>query len=327
MSMDKVGVPSSWTSSVLADVTQVNPTLDKSLFSDHLAVAFVPMSAVEAESGVIDVSELKTFKEVKKGYTPFKGGDVLFAKITPCMENGKMGVVPHLENDLGFGSTEFHVLRCLEGISPQYVYYFVSSQSFRAEAERNMTGAVGQRRVPTAWLGAAQIPLAPEAEQQRIVEKIEELFSELDKGIESLQTAQQQLKIYRQSLLKAAFEGKLTEEWRKDNADTLQPAEEFLRDIRQERENRLHEQLKAWEGEVGKWQAAGKKGKKPAKPKPLKKMNSPNPLELEALGPLPHTWCWARIGDVSSVGTGVTPLKARLSSTRMETFLGSQAAR
>ena len=118
------------------------------------------MPAVEAESGVIDVDETKKFSNVKKGYTAFQERDVLFAKITPCMENGKMAVVPSVKNDLSFGSTEFHVLRSYRGISPQYVYYFVSSKLFRIEAEHYMTGAVGQRRVPAPWLSAVEIPSA-----------------------------------------------------------------------------------------------------------------------------------------------------------------------
>ena len=88
----------------------------------------MPMPAVEAKSGEIDVSKIRRFIEVKKGYTPFQKNDVLFAKITPCMENGKMAVVPELQNNLGFGSTEFHVLRTYNGIEPRFVYYFVSSQ-------------------------------------------------------------------------------------------------------------------------------------------------------------------------------------------------------
>ena len=309
--MGKDAVPSSWTSCVLADVTQVNPTLDKSLFSDDLAVAFVPMPAVEAESGVIDVSELKTFKEVKKGYTPFKAGDVLFAKITPCMENGKMGVVPYLENGLGFGSTEFHVLRCLDGISPQYVYYFVSSQSFRADAERNMTGAVGQRRVPTKWLGATQIPLAPETEQQRIVAKIEELFSELDKGVESLKTARQQLDVYRQSFLKNAVEGKLTEQWRKDNENHLSTVESVLETIKQRADARRHEQLKAWEAQVAKWESTGKLGTKPRKPPAPKPLPDINQDELDLLPTLPSTWKYQRLADVAQIGSGMSVSKGR----------------
>jgi type I restriction enzyme S subunit len=152
----------------------------------------------------------RKFSEVKKGYTGFLEGDVLFAKITPCMENGKMAVVPALQNDIGFGSTEFHVVRACRDISPQYLYYFVSSKQYRMIAERNMTGAVGQRRVTTHYLNESEIPLPPAKDQQRIVAKIEELFSELDKGVENLRTAQQQLKVYRQALLKHAFEGKLT---------------------------------------------------------------------------------------------------------------------
>jgi len=154
----------------------------------------------------MDISASRPFANVKKGYTPFLEGDVLFAKITPCMENGKMAVVPTLKNGYGFGSTEFHVLRPCRGIDAKYLYYFVSSQAFRADAEHNMTGAVGQRRVPTLYLSERCLPVAPSAEQRRIVARIEELFSELDNSIEALTTAREQLKAYRQSVLKHAFE-------------------------------------------------------------------------------------------------------------------------
>lgn len=203
-------LPAGWEAAELSEICLVNPTIDKSAIADDLAVSFVPMPAVEAESGGIDVSTTRKFGDVKKGYTPFREGDVLFAKITPCMENGKMAVVPALHNGLGFGSTEFHVLRAHPGISPQFVYYFVSSRAFRHVAEHNMSGAVGQRRVTTPYLSACKIPVPPTAEQHRIVAKIEELFSELDQGVASLKTAREQLKVYRQSLLKNAFEGKLT---------------------------------------------------------------------------------------------------------------------
>ena len=152
-------------------------------------VSFVPMPGVAAGTGAIDVSQTRSLEEVKKGYTPFREGDVLFAKITPCMENGKIAVVPPLKNGLGFGSTEFHVLRPYCEISVQYIYFFVSSESFRRNAEHNMTGAVGQRRVPTSYLAAQSVPVPPAREQLRIVAKIEELFSELDKGVESLNSA------------------------------------------------------------------------------------------------------------------------------------------
>ncbi len=143
-------------------------------------------------------------------------GDVIFAKISPCMENGKIAVVHSLKNGVGFGSTEFHVFRCNQALLNRYLFYYLSQSRFRQEAKSNMTGAVGQRRVPTKYIETCTIPLPPLAEQERIVVKIEELFSILDKGIESLRTAQKQLKVYRQTVLKQAFEGKLTNKNVKD---------------------------------------------------------------------------------------------------------------
>lgn len=212
--MTEYDLPDGWCMACLSNIADINPRLDKSKYSDDLKISFVPMPAIQAGNGAIDVTDTRQFGEVRKGYTAFREGDVLFAKITPCMENGKMAVVPALKNGLGFGSTEFHVLRAAKGISVGYVYYYVSSKHFRVNAEHNMTGAVGQRRVPAPYLSQRPIPIAPEREQQRIVAQIEELFSELDKCIESLKTARAQLIVYRQAVLKHAFEGKLTADWR-----------------------------------------------------------------------------------------------------------------
>src|SRR4051812_4687237 len=92
------GIPRTWCAAKLPEITLVNPSLDKAEIPDDLEVSFVPMSAVQAESGIVDVSAKRKLCEVKKGYTPFREGDVLFAKITPCMENGKMAVVPEVCN-------------------------------------------------------------------------------------------------------------------------------------------------------------------------------------------------------------------------------------
>ncbi len=242
------------------------------------------MPAVEPETGQINVSGTRKFGAVKKGYTPFREGDVLFAKITPCMENGKMAVVPALKNGLGFGSTEFHVLRTCDGISPQFIYYYVSSQSFRREAEHNMSGAVGQRRVTTPYLCACKLPVPPANEQHRIVAKIEELFSELDKGVESLKTAREQLKVYRQALLKNAFEGKLTAQWRAENRDQLESADALQQRIARERAERYRQQLADWE-------ASGKQGSKPKAPKPLLPLTGE---EMAELPELPEEWGWVK---------------------------------
>lgn len=152
-------LPEGWSFARIDKACDVNPRVNKSEIPDDLLISFVPMPAVGAGDGSIDVSQERPASEVKKGFTAFKEGDVLFAKITPCMENGKMAVVPKVANGYGFGSTEFHVLRPKEGVEARYVYYYVSSQNFRGVAERYMTGAVGQKRVSTTYLKEQKFPL------------------------------------------------------------------------------------------------------------------------------------------------------------------------
>lgn len=197
-------LPGSWCVAPLSELAEINPGIDKTRFQDSDEVPFVPMPAVEAGTGRMDVSGRRPFGEVKSGFTPFASGDVLFAKITPCMENGKMAVVPDLPHGVGFGSTEFFVLRPTAAIDAKLLYYFVSSAAFRQEAQHHMTGAVGQKRVPKRYLETKPSPLPPINEQRRIVEKIETLFAELDKGEEYLRQVQTLLARYRQSVLKAA---------------------------------------------------------------------------------------------------------------------------
>lgn len=205
-------LPDGWRWVKLGDIVQVNPKLPtKNLVSDENEVQFLPMKLVEEVIGKIHLSETRKYKEVQKSsYTSFIDGDVIFAKVTPCMENGKIAVVGGLKNGLGFGSSEFHVIRPSESVNNQYLFNYIVQNRFRNEAQHEMTGAVGLRRVPRQFIENYQFPLPPLEQQHAIVSKLEELFSELDKGIEQLKTAQQQLKTYRQAVLKWAFEGKLT---------------------------------------------------------------------------------------------------------------------
>ena len=156
----------------LTEAIELNPRPERGTLADDLEISFVPMAAVEAATGRMDASAVRPFGEVKKGYTIFREGDVLFAKITPCMENGKMVVARSLRNGVGCGSTEFHVLRPRAGVDPQYVYHYVSSSRFRADAAHYMTGAVGQKRVPTSFLERSRIPLPDLDEQRRIAAEI-----------------------------------------------------------------------------------------------------------------------------------------------------------
>ena len=321
-------LPTNWVLTQIQEVCEVNPRVDKKLISDDLKVSFVPMPAVKAESGVIDVSEEKLFSEVKKGFTPFQEGDVLFAKITPCMENGKMAIVPKVANGYGFGSTEFHVLRTKQGLDAKYLYYFVSSRTFRGEAQHNMSGAVGQKRVPTNYLKEHLIPLAPYEQQKRIVAKIEELFSHIDAGIEALNKAKQLLKQYRQSVLKAAVTGELTKEWReqrmKDDvqgstsaagagsagAAKLEPASQLLERI-------LKERRQKWETQqLAQFKA---KGKVPKDDKWKGKYPEPN-IDVKKFFEEPTGWAWAEIGTVTDMLSGHAFKKAEYTGSGVRLF-------
>jgi type I restriction enzyme, S subunit len=206
-------VSNNWRAIPLSEIADINPRLGKTALEDDALYTFVPMASVGAADGSIDVTANRSYTEVKKGFTPFQSGDVLFAKITPCMENGKMAVVPKLENNYGFGSTEFHVIRPKNNIDPKYIYYFISRSDFRKEAAHNMTGAVGQKRVPTDFLKLSAIPLPPTFEdQQRIVAEIEKQFSRLDEAVASLKRIKANLKRYKAAVLKAAIVG-VEEKW------------------------------------------------------------------------------------------------------------------
>ena len=150
------------------------------------------------------------------------------------------------------------------------------------------------------WIGIyskEKVCLPPLNEQHRIVAKIEELFSELDKGVESLKKAREQLKVYRQALLKHAFEGKLTEQWRKENADKLETADQLLERIKHERESRYQQQLEEWKAAVKQWEADGKEGRKPAKPSKLLPFSTNLVNDQEKLPKLPKGWVWLHLSD------------------------------
>jgi type I restriction enzyme, S subunit len=177
-----------WPTLRLADVAELNPSRPRQLLNlDHSCeVTFVPMPAVNQHKGVIAGAQTRPFGEVKKGFTYFADGDVIFAKITPCMQNGKSAVASGLMNGLGFGSTEFHVIRPnVDKLLPEWIWHFVRQRWFRYEGVRHFQGAVGQQRVPADYLGNTSIPVPPVAEQRRIIGRIQEYMERVEE-IESL---------------------------------------------------------------------------------------------------------------------------------------------
>lgn len=149
-----------WGLTTLGQCCELNPKRPRDI-DDDLIVSFVPMPAV-SEKGKMDCSELRPYREVKKGFTYFAEDDVLFAKITPCMENGKGAVARGLSGGMGTGSTEFHVLRPIKGkTNPYWLYVITSMDLFRTAAKKTMTGTGGQLRVPISFLDNYPISLAP----------------------------------------------------------------------------------------------------------------------------------------------------------------------
>lgn len=158
-----------WGITTLGECCELNPKRPRDI-DDELLVSFVPMPAV-SEDGKIDCSDIKPYKEVRKGFTYFAENDVLFAKITPCMENGKGAVAKGLEGGIGSGSTEFHVLRPIAGKSnPYWLYILTMFESFRVGARKVMTGTGGQLRVPIGYLNDYPITLPPIDLQDRFEE-------------------------------------------------------------------------------------------------------------------------------------------------------------
>lgn len=272
-----------WPVMAIEEIADVNPRVDKAAIPDDLPVSFVPMPAVGAGDGSIRVDETRLANEVKKGFTAFLEGDVLFAKITPCMENGKMAVVPKLMNGYGFGSTEFHVLRPKLGMDAKYIYYYVSSPAFRGEAERYMTGAVGQRRVSTTYLKQSTIPVAPPDQQKRIVAEIEKQFSRLDEAVTNLKRVKANIKRYKAAVLKAAVEGRLVEteaELARREGRSYETGAQLLQRILETRRSQ--------------WQGKGKY-KEPAAP------------DTTDLPELPEGWAVATLDAVAKTASGGTP--------------------
>lgn len=196
-------IPESWEVVRVNEVVEINPAKPKELLDSDM-VSFVGMADTSEDAKLMN-HHPKQFSEVSKGFTSFKDGDVLVAKITPCFENGKGALVTDLVNGFGFGSTEFHVLRAKENILNRLIYYHTVSYSFRETGKSNMTGSAGQKRVGKDFIASYQIALPPLHEQEKIVN----ILTTVDDKLEILQDKKAQYQELKKGLMQQLLTGKL----------------------------------------------------------------------------------------------------------------------
>lgn len=195
-------------------------------------------------------------------------------------------------------------------INNLYGYYYLQSKYLEINTRAK---GVGIPHVDPFLLWSYDFPIPPVNEQNRIVDKIEALFSEVDAGIANLTLAKRQLEQYRQSLLKHAFEGKLTAKWREEYAEKrgkpLPNADELLEQIQTARQDYYDQQIADWEQAVEDWEEQGEKGVKPRKPSKLD--NVADIDDIENLPTLPDKWRFHRLADIAEVGSGMSVSKNR----------------
>lgn len=169
----KVKIPSRWELVKLSEVATINPPKNISNYvTDDTIVSFIEMASV-SNQGFVEKKVDRKVKDLKNGsYKFFQENDIIIAKITPCMENGKCAIVRDLTNRFGFGSSEFHIIHLMDKVLPEFVFSILNNNEIREIAETHMTGASGHRRVPDTFYSNIRIPLPPKEIQEKIVAEV-----------------------------------------------------------------------------------------------------------------------------------------------------------
>ncbi|MDQ9093682.1 hypothetical protein RC083_19100 [Pseudoalteromonas haloplanktis] len=203
-----------WPTEKLSKIVTTNPSKSEiKKLSDDDQITFLDMPSI-SELGFIERFDLKQYSEVKKGsYTYFKRGDILLAKITPCMENGKAALTDMIKTNVGFGSTEFHVLRPTDRIDTNYLFAILNNAGVRNVAAQNMTGSSGHRRVPIEFYDELKIPVPPKKDQIKLGNEYVNLDKELRNSINNIESMNNKLeKLFLDASLKATSVFKLGDE-------------------------------------------------------------------------------------------------------------------
>ena len=277
-------IPPTWKWVRLSNLGLINP---RNNIPDEMEVSFIPMSCLYSEMNKSpNTNDKRLWKDLKKGYTHVAENDIALAKITPCFENGKSAIMTNLINGFGGATTEIHVFRSLGYLNLKYILLYLKSPTFMEYATKHMTGTAGQKRVPTEVFANYYFPLPPLEEQKRIVAKIEELeplINQYDQAEQELSTLNdkfpEQLK---KSILQYAIQGKLVAQDEND-----EPAEVLYAKIQAEKQKLIKE------GKI-------------KKDKPL-----PPITEDEIPFPIPPTWKWVRLGDITCLKRGKSKHRPR----------------
>jgi type I restriction enzyme, S subunit len=200
-------IPSHWGVKKLKYVAELNPSKKSSYKDSNEPVVFLPMEKVNAD-GTINCEIKKPAVELWNGFTYFERNDIIIAKITPCFENGKGAWLNNLETEIGFGSTEFHVLRA-KSILQNYLYYITRCYDFMVIGEASMTGSAGQKRVPTEFIKEFQYAIPPLLEQAEIVSYIEGEVSRIAAKVSNVNRLISLLEEYRSALISEVVTGKV----------------------------------------------------------------------------------------------------------------------
>lgn len=279
-------IPENWVWVRLGDVVKVNP---RNKAEDEIDSAFMPMTLLDDGYKNSFTFEARKWSEIKKGFTHFAENDIVFAKITPCFQNRKSAIISNIPNKIGAGTTELHVLRNYGNyIELKYLLYFVKNPIFINAGVATYTGTAGQQRISSDFVKEYLFPLPPLAEQQRIVEKLEQILPQLDRlqadenKLHAMQTAFPSR--MQASLLQAAIEGKLTTQ----NPKTDGIASDLLEQIQAEKQRLVD-------------------AKEIKREKPL-----PAITEEEKPFDIPENWEWVRLSQIGEIISGGTPKTTNL---------------
>ena len=273
-------LPDGWTWTTLGEI--IEPSKKKVNPLEIEEVPYISLEHIEKDTGKL--LRHGRSSDVRSSKTKFNSGDLLYGKLRPYLNK------VYISDFEGVCSTDLLVFPKNELLSSMFLLYRFLCRDFVNYASHNVSG-VNLPRVNFQTLSRFKIPLPPLPEQHRIVAKIEELFTKLDAGINELYKAQSQLKRYRQSVLKSAFEGKLTEAWRAEHQDEIEPASVLLERV-------LTERRKKWETEQLEQMRA--KEKMPKDDKWKAKYKEPVAPDMIELPKLPKGWTWATVEQLST---------------------------